>query len=240
MTFNCTLTHMVLNLSEENTYLHFLSFLNTKSAQVAEILPHDWLGPFCPALSIPMLLMTWRLKEPGHQQQWYWHIPEYYGYPTKWCIRISKLQYMTWWYSISACNVMPINCWADQSHQLWQMSPMTTRHVGFMPWYQWNPIHNHVYAPVQGVMIVNGWGIWLWWTQSTSVTLVAESGNISGHQDWVQNQPSTRKKYWNHSFPIGKLHTNCVGYWHMQLPTASFCSFCIIFHVKISNFCNIP
>ena len=161
MTFNCTLTHMVLNLSEENTYLHFLSFLNTKSAQVAEILPHDWLGPFCPALSIPMLLMTWRLKEPGHQQQWYWHIPEYYGYPTKWCIRISKLQYMTWWYSISACNVMPINCWADQSHQLWQMSPMTTRHVGFMPWYQWNPIHNHVYAPVQGVMIVNGWGMWL-------------------------------------------------------------------------------
>ena len=26
----------------------------------------------CPILSVPCLLMPWRLKEPGHQQEWYW------------------------------------------------------------------------------------------------------------------------------------------------------------------------
>ena len=49
-------------------YSHFISLLNTKMAWVVEICMYP----------IPLLLMTWRLKVPANQQQWYWPaVPEH-------------------------------------------------------------------------------------------------------------------------------------------------------------------
>ena len=53
-------------------YLHFLSFSNIAMVQVIEILPLGRQGSFYWAQSIPLLLMTWCHKEPGHQKPWYW------------------------------------------------------------------------------------------------------------------------------------------------------------------------
>ena len=55
----------------QKTYLYFFSFLKYEMAQVVESLPHG--GKNLPiSHSIPWLLMTWRRKEPGHQQPCYW------------------------------------------------------------------------------------------------------------------------------------------------------------------------
>ena len=54
-----------------NIYLHFMSFLHTNKTQVVEIPPRVRQGPAY-STSISWLLMSWRLKEPGHQQPWYW------------------------------------------------------------------------------------------------------------------------------------------------------------------------
>ena len=44
---------------------------------IVEILP-DWRQTFIYSTSsVPWLIMTWRHKKPGHQQQWYW--PSYHG-----------------------------------------------------------------------------------------------------------------------------------------------------------------
>ena len=43
-------------------------------AQLVEILLCGRQGPMNSTLLIPWLLMTWRRKEPGHQQPWYWPI----------------------------------------------------------------------------------------------------------------------------------------------------------------------
>ena len=37
-----------------------------------KIPPHGRGEPVHPTWSMPWLLMTWRQKEPGHQQPWYW------------------------------------------------------------------------------------------------------------------------------------------------------------------------
>ena len=42
------------------------------STQVAKYIPHRRQGPIYPAWSIPWLLVSWRCKEPRHQQQLYW------------------------------------------------------------------------------------------------------------------------------------------------------------------------
>ena len=55
-----------------NIYLHFMSFLHTNKTQVAEIPPRVRQGPAYSTWSISWLLMSWRGKEPGHQQPWYW------------------------------------------------------------------------------------------------------------------------------------------------------------------------
>ena len=55
-----------------NLYLHFMSFLHTNKKQVAEIPPRVRHGPAYSTWSISWLLMSWRHKEPGHQQQCYW------------------------------------------------------------------------------------------------------------------------------------------------------------------------
>ena len=47
---------------------HFPSFLSAEIAQVVEIIPCGRQGPVYHILLIP--LMTWRQKEPGHQQLW--------------------------------------------------------------------------------------------------------------------------------------------------------------------------
>ena len=74
---HCTtsiLTLLVLNFFWENfkMYLRFLSFPNTDMTQTGEMFPLGRQRPGCPTESIPWLLMSWRRKEPGHQQPWYW------------------------------------------------------------------------------------------------------------------------------------------------------------------------
>ena len=55
-----------------NIYLHFMSFLHTNKTQVVEIPPRVRQGPAYSTQSISWLLMSWRRKDPGHQQPWYW------------------------------------------------------------------------------------------------------------------------------------------------------------------------
>ena len=55
-----------------NIYLHFASFLHINMAQVVEILPQIRQEPTYSTWSVSWLLMSWRRKEPGHQQPWYW------------------------------------------------------------------------------------------------------------------------------------------------------------------------
>ena len=55
-----------------NIYFHFVSFLRIDMTQVLKILPQVREGPIYSVYSISWLLMTWRRKEPGHQQPWYW------------------------------------------------------------------------------------------------------------------------------------------------------------------------
>ena len=50
----------------------FLSIFSIEIVQVIEILPLGRQLPFYPVYSIPLLLMTWWHKQPGHPQQWYW------------------------------------------------------------------------------------------------------------------------------------------------------------------------
>ena len=53
-------------------YLQFILFLHTDMAQVVGILPRVRQGLAYFSRPISLLLMTWRRKESGHQQQWYW------------------------------------------------------------------------------------------------------------------------------------------------------------------------
>ena len=55
-----------------NIYLHFASFLQIYTGQVVEILPQIRREPTYSTYSISLLLMSWRHKEPWHQQPWYW------------------------------------------------------------------------------------------------------------------------------------------------------------------------
>ena len=51
-----------------NLYLLCLSFLRTNKTQVVEIPPRVRQRPAYTTYSISWLLMSWRRKEPGHQQ----------------------------------------------------------------------------------------------------------------------------------------------------------------------------
>ena len=55
-----------------NIYLHFMLLLHIDMAQVLKILPEVRPIPIYSSQSILLLLMSWRRKEPGHQQPWYW------------------------------------------------------------------------------------------------------------------------------------------------------------------------
>ena len=55
-----------------NIYLHFMSLLHINMTQVLKILPQIRPGLTYSTYSISWLLMSWRRKEPGHQQPWYW------------------------------------------------------------------------------------------------------------------------------------------------------------------------
>ena len=63
--------HATFFSGNKNIYLHFMSFLHMDMTQVVEILPQVRQGPTHSAKSISWLLMSWRRKEPGHQQPWY-------------------------------------------------------------------------------------------------------------------------------------------------------------------------
>ena len=55
-----------------NLYSRFKSFFHIDITQVALILPQVRKGPTYSTYSISWPLMSWRRKEPGHQQPWYW------------------------------------------------------------------------------------------------------------------------------------------------------------------------
>ena len=56
-----------------NIYLHFMSLLHIDKTRVLKILPQVRQGPaYSTYHSISWLPMSWRRKEPGHQQPWYW------------------------------------------------------------------------------------------------------------------------------------------------------------------------
>ena len=55
-----------------NIYLHFMSLLHIDMTQVLKTLPEVRPVPTSFTQSISLLLMSWRRKEPGDQQQWYW------------------------------------------------------------------------------------------------------------------------------------------------------------------------
>ena len=55
-----------------NIYLHFMSSLHIDTTHVFKILSQVRPGPTYSAYSISWLLISWRCKEPGHQQPWYW------------------------------------------------------------------------------------------------------------------------------------------------------------------------
>ena len=55
-----------------NIYLHFMAYLHIDMTQVLKILPQVRPGLTYSAWSTSWLLMSWRRKEPGHQQPWYW------------------------------------------------------------------------------------------------------------------------------------------------------------------------
>ena len=55
-----------------NIYLHFISLLHIDVTQVLKILTQVRPGLTYSTQSISWLLMSWRHKEPGHQQPWYW------------------------------------------------------------------------------------------------------------------------------------------------------------------------
>ena len=59
-------------------YSHFISYLGFCSTKGDKNPNGATLHVAYPILSIPCLLMPWWLKEPGHQQAWYWlDKPEY-------------------------------------------------------------------------------------------------------------------------------------------------------------------
>ena len=68
------LTLYMLNFSEgmKTLYLHFMPFLHIDMTQVGEIPSQVRQRLTYSTLSISLLLMSWRRKEPGHQQPWYW------------------------------------------------------------------------------------------------------------------------------------------------------------------------
>ena len=57
---------------KENEYLLEFSFVNAHYPQVLEILPRERRVSIHPVQLISRLLVTWRCKEPSHQQPYYW------------------------------------------------------------------------------------------------------------------------------------------------------------------------
>ena len=74
---------------EHNIYLHFMSLPHIYLVPVVEILAQVQHGPTYSTYSISWLLMSWRRKEPGHQQPWYWPSPRtltHWGRVTHLCV----------------------------------------------------------------------------------------------------------------------------------------------------------
>ena len=72
--YPCVSSHFACKIFSENKniYLHIISFLHIDMTQVVGILPSVRQGIACFTWPISWLLMTWRYKEPGHQQPRYW------------------------------------------------------------------------------------------------------------------------------------------------------------------------
>ena len=67
-------TDLKLNIlcTKIGAYVHVMLFLQIEMAHLTKIPPYGRQGSLCPIYSTLWLLMTWRRKEPGYQQSWYW------------------------------------------------------------------------------------------------------------------------------------------------------------------------
>ena len=94
-------------------YSHFVSYPGFCSTEWDQIQNGATLRVAYPILSIPCLLMPWRLKEPGHQQAWYWpNKPEY---------SVTNNRKLNWWpvVKIDIHSVLKKNPWK------WRVVTMT-------------------------------------------------------------------------------------------------------------------
>ena len=64
--------HAIFFRENISIYLHLMPFLHTNKTQAVEIPSRVRQWPAYSTYSISWLLMSWRRKEPGHQQPWYW------------------------------------------------------------------------------------------------------------------------------------------------------------------------
>ena len=69
-----TLLSSVVFKKHNFIYLHVPSF-HFEMTHLVEIFPCGTQGPTYLTQSMPLLLTTWRRKEPAHQQPWYWLCP---------------------------------------------------------------------------------------------------------------------------------------------------------------------
>ena len=123
----------------------YIGFCSTKEDQI-----HNGatLHIAFPILLIPFLLMPWQLKEPMHQQEWYWHVkPEYsisnFSRVKCWCYKCIKDQSRyapSQWETLSHFNDVShwLGAYLDWSHMYgsWTLTchhcscrcPSTKRH----------------------------------------------------------------------------------------------------------------
>ena len=96
---------------------HFVSYLGIYSTEEDQIHNGATQHVVYPIMSISCLLMLWRLKEPGHQQAWYWPPkPEYSITSIKrvnpWIKLIQLDKSRTWYpdYRVTVCGVLRWVC----------------------------------------------------------------------------------------------------------------------------------
>ena len=69
---------------------YILDCIQQKKAKFT--LEQPYMLPIFSILSIPCLLMRWRLQSPGHQQAWYWQNNPHYSVSTIRCILIMHIK----------------------------------------------------------------------------------------------------------------------------------------------------
>ena len=136
-------------------YSHFLTYLGFCSPEEDQIHYGATLDIACPIPTISCLLMPWRLKEPGHQQAWYW--PRKLEYSTSSIRRVKLItfrlisrvgnlriscEFTPRWMPQSTCQHLMAWCFRAPSHYLSGHWPRFMSRYGVTR-PQW--VNNHVW-----------------------------------------------------------------------------------------------